>query len=196
MWGNVTIELVGRTSYWRRRLRADGRGPIRAAWLRHPTHGTAGIYIPEDLVGDPSLLPNRKLVYVRGVLAPIRAAALEDDPLLAEDRSVTPLVLAVQHIDLWDRVTLPTPLVPQEVRVRAPRLIPRGYLAQTAIAPDLSFFSPSMRANGGVLSWDLLHGVLVAIGRKRYLRYVLATRSEVSLPVLAPASLAAMATAS
>lgn len=172
------IALIGRVSTWRRRLRLDGGGGIWGAWLSHRRHGTIGIFLPEEQVGDPDMLPGRTQVLVEGGIQYVAVGALADDPLIPAAPSQTAMLVQVRMIDQWDRETYPPPLPSRTIRIHSARVVQGVTLAGVTNAPDLVYAGTETRleAGGGLAEWNHLHGVIAICGARRYLRYVLCRR--------------------
>jgi len=169
------IELVGRTSQWRRRMRSDGGGAVIAAWLRPLAGaggGVIGVYLPEERVPDGAALPARTQAFVRAVLRPLRVHALDGDHRLPQAPDATLLALEAQEAAPWDRMTPPLPWEGVPVVLAAPpRAVGDGWLADLSL-PDVVGCAPSgvPAAVGAVLVGRAVGGVTAEVGGRSWLR--------------------------
>jgi len=169
------IELIGRTSQWRRRMRRDGEGAVIAAWLR-PAAGAAagvvGVYLPEERVPDGAALPARTQAIIRATLRPLHVHALDGDHRLPHDPDGTLFLLEALDAAPWDRVTPPLPWTGAPVALTAPpRAVGDGWLADLSL-PDVVGYAPSgvPAAVGAVLVGRAVGGVTAEVGGRSWLR--------------------------
>jgi len=173
------MELIGRTSQWRRRMRRDGTGVVIAAWLRPAAGagvGVVGVYLPEERVPDPTGLPARTQALIRAVLRPLHVHALDGDHRLPHAPDATLLLLEALEALAWDRVTPPLPWPGMPVALAAPpRAIGGGGLAHLADLPDVCGWSPdgAALAVGTLAVGRAVGGVTAEVGGRSWLRPLL-----------------------
>lgn len=173
MLPEITLQLVGKVGVWRERMRAAGQGYVWAAWLRHHSFGTIGLYVlPKPLI-TMEVLPHHTYIQVSGLIRPLRVLALLDDPRAEDAGTLSPLLVHVTRMTICEPATVAPPLDPRQVRVRSPgRWIGAGYLAPICHIADLACFVPQGQPPTSVLAWNRLYGVLAQVGKRHYLRYV------------------------
>jgi len=173
------MELIGRTSQWRRRMRRDGTGAVIAAWLRPAAGagaGVVGVYLPEERAPDLTGLPARTQALVRAVLRPLHVHALDGDHRLPHAPDATLLLLEALEALAWDRVTPPLPWPGTPVALAAPpRAIGGGWLADLAALPDVVGYAPSGAPadSAGALIGRAVGGVTAEVGGRSWLRPLL-----------------------
>jgi hypothetical protein len=173
------IELVGRTSQWRRRMRSDGGGAVIAAWLRPLAGaggGVVGVYLPEERVPDGAALPARTQAFVRAVLRPLRVHALDGDHRLPQAPDATLFALEAQEAAPWDRMTPPLPWEGVPVVLAAPsRVVGAGRLADLVDLPDMCGWFPDHAAPAGetLAIGCAVGGVTAEVGGRSWLRPLL-----------------------
>jgi hypothetical protein len=168
----LELSVIGRASMWKRRMAVDG-ARVWTAWLHHPAYGTLGVYVPDHEAPLGAALPDRSFIEVRGYLHPLRVSAREDDPRSEADVSLAPLLIQAVSISRCDRATFPPPLPLQQARVRGGRWIEVGSLACTTDYPTLVCLVRGAQTCGAVAHWNRPYGVLMTLGTRRYLRYML-----------------------
>jgi hypothetical protein len=173
MTPEISLTLVGKVGVWAQRIRADGRGSVWIAWLRHSSCGVIGIYVLPKHVARAEVLPQRVWVQAQGLLRPLRVLAREDDPRSENAMRLAPVLLHTTAVTLCPPATLPPAREPQPIQLRPGHWIGAGYLAPARNIADVFCFLPSHPCTNATPAWNKLAGVLVRAGQHCYLRYVL-----------------------
>lgn len=166
------LDLIGRTSQWRRRMRADGQGSVLAAWLRLTPGrgGVVGVYLPDTV--DPATLPNRTQAHIQAYLAPLVVHAIDGDHLLPDAPQTTMLLLGATSAQPWDRITPPLPWDGVVLAAGEGRALDAERWLVTL--PDLPGVwgcgAGPCPAPGQPVRWHAVSGVSVALDQQRYLR--------------------------
>ena len=173
MMPDIQLTLVGKIGMWGQRIRADGRGVVWVAWLRHASCGTIGIYVLPKPVALAEALPSRTWVQLRGLLQPLRVLALEDDPRSEHATTLSPLLLHATSVTASDRATPSPPREQQPIQVRSGRWIGTGYLAWTRHIVDIACFLSAEQPTSALYPWSHPYGVVAHVDQRCYVRYVL-----------------------
>jgi hypothetical protein len=172
MLPEITLQLAGKVGVWRERMRVVGQGSVWAAWLRHNSFGTIGLYVlPKPLI-TMDVLPHHTWIQVSGLIRPLRVLALLDDPRAEDASTLSPLLVHATRMTVCEPVTVAPPLELRQVRVGPGRRIAAGYLAPSCHIADLACFVPRGQSLAPVLAWNRLYGVLAQVGKRHYIRYV------------------------
>lgn len=178
MLPELEVTLVGQVNAWQARPSYALGRVVWGAWLRHPSCGTIGVYLPAPAprsarrACDTPDLPKQSWVQVTGRLRPIRAHACPDDPRTADDPTSTPLLIRVVRLARCSPFTPPPPLPVRDLALAPGRWIGTGFLAPARHMRDLYGFTTSVLPRSAVLSWDRIAGVIATIARRRYVRYL------------------------
>jgi hypothetical protein len=184
-----TITLVGRSSAWQARLPAGpadrGRRPaspargaqrLHACWLHHPAYGTLGVYLAAAVAQHGVALRRGQWLQLTGVVRPVFAAALPDDPRSAHAVNLAPLLVEVAQVRLVQRSDPLPPLVltpALQVRVLPPAPDSPTTLLPLAHWADAVYWRRTATTATVSVAWNRVRGVVTPCGSLRYLRYVL-----------------------